>query len=236
MKIALTVIHNDKPSLVMDFDDYYELRDYWKRRGRKWIKNYRIERADHATIAQLRAAVHAPADHIPDGFRLLSAEETIEDGDEWFSSVAGAWMPTRCVGGKPVPSTVYRRPYAGEGYVLLPPGSPVQPGDEYLVVKEDDSTEWVTSVCNNMKAPNPTEVVGGRILFKHRYYRRRVAPNIPEPPEGWVRMKAEDTVTAADRYWYPVKKDWVMPPICGQLVDKAVGYYIRKLDSTASES
>lgn len=231
MKIALTIKNHDKePMLIMEFDKYSELREYFRTRYKRWMKGrpYSVTRVHEDELPSMRAACVGMEAVIETGYRVLDKGERIEKGDEWWSSTAGKWMTTHCEGQLPIASTTYRRRWAGDGYRLLEAGETLKGGDEFL-----HNGLWL-----------PTSFVGGVMPGHHDkdgkpYMYRRREPAKPEPPEGYYIMSPLEIVNRQDIYWANDK--WNPSRLEGMPVGRSVGMYARplkplKLISTAGES
>lgn len=135
---------------------------------------------------------------VGEGYRLLDAGETLEQGDEYYAHAGGnVWEPSGLAGNKMGPDgalltrhNVYRRKVpaiapgfnpdkltverVGEGYRLLEKGEAIRSGDEYEV-----SGEWIESTSAGEKVGDEDSLY----VASDSAYRRKVATAQQPQPE-----------------------------------------------------
>lgn len=138
-----------------------------------------------------------------DGYRLLSSEEVIQEGDEFLSEI-GNWIRTTCFGQVVGHDAFYLRcPYRrrieskrptvdpGAGYRLLDIGEVREPGDEFFGVLTKEWYEW-------------SDVTGRPITPGSSAWRRKIKqPDTPtvDPGPGYRLLKEGEAIDEGDEYW-----------------------------------
>lgn len=197
--------------LVVDFNEYYELRDYWKKR-RKSLNRFKVERVEKQDLIPMRAACVGLKPKDEEGYIVLKPTDVLQQGDEWWSSTTGKWELTRCIGQKPAPITSYRRPFAGDGWRFLEEGELICRGDQYL-----SRGAWL-----------PTSIVGDHGMTfssKGSRYRRRIEPEVSD---GYVLLDRDDRLQEGDVY--KSSTGWKKVRSIGVPVGGAVGYFARPVN------
>lgn len=214
MKIALTLFNKeDEPMLVLEFDDYVDLRDYWKPR-RKSIPNYKVQRVDDDELPAMRSRCVGIKPYIGAGWRQLDRDEIVMDGDQWWAGATGKWEDSRCIGQIPAPSTIYRRRHAGDGWRFLEDGEDIKSGDEYC-----SHGKWIPTALSG-------SVVGkfrSHMQDPEMPYRRRIGKN--NPPIGYQIIPADEKVAEDDVFFDG--RNWCPVHISGHKVGGGHGYFAR---------
>lgn len=145
------------------------------------------------------------------GYRLLTNDEPVMPGDEYWSGPDNKWYPT-LKGGyglKPGYGRTYRRAInPGDGYRLVPKGATIEVGDEVSY----DGIKW-----EEPNHPFMGEPVDGTLLFRRCAPHAALTNNDPGPDH--VLLSKGDTIQEGDEIW--MYDTWDECKLIGQTVECA---------------